>query len=110
MRIPFLLAVVAVASNGSVSRADGALDEVSAGNTPQTATSPQTAWAAEKLGAMWDANDRWQLRFDFTATHDYASAPTSGSFGDSAVDIYLGNLSAEYDADPHWMFKVVLGG
>ena len=107
MRTP-LVAFAAVAVAAGPARADGALDELSAGNTPQTASTPQQSWVSDTLAGYWDATERWQLRADFTATRDYTKTPSSTGLGDPG-DILLANLSVEFDPDESWSLRAVGG-
>ncbi|HUJ58053.1 MAG TPA: hypothetical protein VLX92_06160 [Kofleriaceae bacterium] len=107
MRAWIALAVLALAAGPA--RAGGASDELSAGSLETSAGGPRSTWTADKLGAIWDASDDWQLRFDLTATHDFATRPATG-FGDSGGNIWLANLSIEYDPDSHWSLRGFGGG
>lgn len=108
MRRAIVLAVLIVASKA---RADGAFDEVSAGSVQQTATSPRSSWTADKLGALWEPSDAFQLRLDVTGTHAFGVAPSSSApFGESTNDVLLANLAGEYDPDDHWSFRIGAGG
>ena len=105
---PFIVATALVLAGGRA-RADGAADEVSAGSTPQTATTPKSTWLADKVGAIWEPGDRWQLRADFTATRDYGAPVVAMPTADTQTNIYLANLSGEYDPSDQWSFKIIGG-
>jgi hypothetical protein len=108
MRRTILLALLLARSPA---RADGAFDEVSAGSVQQTATSPRSAWSADKLGAMWDPSDAFQLRLDVTGTHAFGANPSSTApFGDSGGNVLLANVAGEYQPDDHWSFRLGAGG
>jgi len=104
-----VLASCVLAAAGSAARADGVLDEASAGNTQATASAPSSPWLADKVAGIYEPSDAWQLRIDFTTTHDSGSAPTAMSrFGNSSSNVYLANISAEWDPGD-WSFKLVGG-
>ena len=104
-----VLASCVLAAVGSAARADGVLDEASAGNTQATASAPSSAWIADKVAGIYEPSDAWQIRLDFTTTHDAGSAPSAmARFGSSSNNIYLANLSAEWDPGD-WSFKLVGG-
>src|SRR5579863_4561426 len=101
--------VCALALTARAARADGVLDEATAGNTQATASAPSTPWMADKVAGMYEPSDAWQVRLDFTATRDAGTAPTMTTpFGSAAGNIYLANLSVEWDPG-HWSFKLVGG-
>jgi hypothetical protein len=99
MRSSFVFAVLVLA--GRTARADGALEELSAGTVPQTATSAQSTWVTDKLAGMWEPSDEWQVRLDLSGTHAIAN--------DKAGDVLLATLGVEYDPG-HWMFRIAGGG
>jgi len=103
------LVLAIVIAGGSRARADGAVDEVSAGSVQQSATTPKSAWLANKVGGFWEPTEAWQLRVDVTTLHDITTkqAPV-WSFGEPG-DMLIGNLSLEYDPDDHWSIRVVGG-
>ncbi len=106
-----MLVLAFVAGGGSFARADGAQDEVSAGSTQTSASSPRSAWTADKLGGIFDPSDAWQVRFDVTATHDFGAQPSAMStFGDSGGTVVLATASLEFDPDDHWSLRAIGGG
>lgn len=107
MRRWIVLALMAAAASA---RADGALDELSAGASQQTPTNPRASWVADKLGGIWDASELWQVRLDVTGTRESGAKPAAGStFGASGGTIFLVNASTEYDPDDHWSYKLAAG-
>jgi hypothetical protein len=104
----FALASTIVAA-AAPAYADGALDEVSAGSQPQTATTPKSTWLADKVAAMWDPGERWQLRVDFTATRDFGVRPVAMPTANDTTDIFLVNAAAEYNPDDQVSIKLVGG-
>ncbi len=98
-----LLVTIALAALHTRAYADGALEELSAGTVPQTASTPQSTWLADKLAGFWEPSEALQVRLDVTGTR------TSESKGD-ASDILLVNLGVEYDPDTHWTLKLIAGG
>lgn len=102
-RIVIALALLAP----SLARADGAVEEVSAGNSPQTAGNPASSYLSDRIAGFYEPNDSWQLRLDVTGTRDYTNTKqpaTTGLFGPG--DILLTNLAVEYDPDSHWSLKL----
>lgn len=97
MRTPAALIAVyaASASSSTAAHANGAVEEVSAG------ASASSSWLADRLGGIWEIDDRWELRADFTATRSYARSDTATSLQTSA--------SLEYAPDPHWTFRLGAG-
>ena len=77
-----LLVTIALAALHTRAYADGALEELSAGTVPQTASTPQSTWLADKLAGFWEPSEALQVRLDVTGTR------TSESKGD-ASDILL---------------------
>jgi hypothetical protein len=100
MRPPIFFFALVLAP--AVAHADGALEEVSAGNVPQTATSAPSTWVADKLAGMWEPGEAWQLRLDLVGTRTLANNDTG--------DVLLATLGVEYDPDDHWMVRVAGGG
>src|SRR5712672_598677 len=98
-RLVYALAIVAVGH--ALAHADGAIQEVSAGNAPHTQGSPSSTWIADKLAGIWEPGDDWQLRLDVTGTH---------YLGEQAGDLVLGNLSLEYAPTAHWNLRLAAGG
>jgi hypothetical protein len=101
-----LRSLVAIAAATNLAHADGALDELSVGNTQQTATTPQAMWLADKLAGFWDANEHWQLRADLTGTRMYTRTLTSTGLGEPA-DVLLASPSLEYDPNECWSIRGV---
>jgi hypothetical protein len=98
-----LLVAIALAALRSRASADGALEELSAGNVPQTATSPRSSWIGDKLAGIWEPSEAFQVRLDLTGTRTSESQA-------SASDILLVNLGVEYDPSTHWTLKLMAGG
>jgi len=93
--------VIALVLVSSPARADGALDEVAAGNVPATATAPGSRWLSDRFAAMWDVDTRWQLRLDLSGTRIY-----SGTADVDRGDVMLGSLAASYAPDEHWTLRL----
>ncbi len=98
--------LLACAVVGSTAHADGALDEVSAGNVQQTATTPQSTWLSDRLAGFWDPSERWQLRGDLVETRTYTKTPAAVGLGDSS-DVLLASLSLEWDPDDRFSIRAV---
>lgn len=98
-----LLVAIALAALRSRARADGALEELSAGSVPQTASSARSSWIADKLAGIWEPSEALQVRLDLSGTRTSESKA-------SASDILLLNLGVEYDLDTHWTLKLMAGG
>jgi len=86
--------------------ADAALEEVSAGNAPQTSTTPGSNWLADRVAGMWEPSERWQIRGDFTGTRDWSGALSGTSLPNAPSDILLGALGIEFDPNEHWNTKL----
>jgi hypothetical protein len=108
-----LCAFAIIAAGRAPARADGAAEEMTAGNTPHasgasgasgtpgTPGTPSSSWIASKLSGLWEPGDDWQLRIDLTGTR-YFDTRTS--------DVLLANLAVEYDPDAHWTVRLAAGG
>jgi hypothetical protein len=96
-----LCALAIIAIGRTPARADGAAEEMSAGNSPHTQGSPSSSWVADKLSGLWEPGDDWQLRLDLTGTR---------YFDNKTSDVMLGNLAVEYDPDAHWIMRLTAGG
>jgi hypothetical protein len=101
MRRPLVHALAIVAVGRSLAHADGAIEEIAAGNAPHTQGSPGATWIADKLAGIWEPGDDWQLRLDVTGTR---------YFHTKASDLLLANLSVEYDPSAHWILRLAAGG
>lgn len=97
-----LVYALAIAAMGRVpAHADGALEEVSAGNTPHAQGSSSSTWIADRLAGIWEPGDAWQVRLDVTGTRYLHT---------SASDMLLASLSVEYDPSAHWILRLAAGG
>src|SRR5512140_2756355 len=101
MHRPLLYALAIVAMGRVPARADGALEEVSAGNTSHVQGSPSSTWIADRLAGIWEPGDAWQVRLDVTGTR-YVHT--------SASDMLLASLSVEYDPSTHWILRLAAAG
>jgi hypothetical protein len=104
MHRPFVYALAIVALGRMSAHADGALEEISAGNAPHAQGAPSSTWIADKLAGMWEPGDDWQLRLDVTGTRYVATKASASS------EVVLANLSVEYDPTPHWILRLAAGG
>jgi hypothetical protein len=73
--------------------ADGVADEVSAGTTLATATSPASSWIANRISGVWDVDDSFTLQLDFGVTRSTSYSKT-------------GSLSLSYIVNDHWSVSV----
>jgi hypothetical protein len=99
MRPALCLALLLVASRPA--RADGVVEEVSAGTMPQASSAPSASWMTDKLAGIWEPGDDWQVRLDLAGTR---------YFRIRADDVAVANLSVEYDAGAHWIARLAAGG
>ncbi len=86
---------------GRPARADGVVEELSAGTMPQAPSAPGSSWLTDKLAGIWEPGDDWQVRLDLAGTR---------YFHVRADDLAVANLSVEYDAGTHWIARLAAGG
>ena len=84
------LAVPLAAALPHAARADGVVEELSAG------ASGLAGWVSNKLAGTWDVDPQWQLGVDLSATR---------TVGDSSGGTYVGSLSAVFSPDEHWSLR-----
>ena len=90
------LVLVCLLATPAAAAADGIVEEVSAGTTLATATSPRSSWIANRLTGVWDVDDRFSVELDASVTRSVDYAET-------------GTLSLSYAPDEHWSFTVIGG-
>ena len=88
-----LLVTTLVVCVPSVGSADAVADEVSAGTTLATTTSPASAWIANRISGTWDVDDSFTLSLDFNVTRSTTYSKT-------------GALSLSYTVNDHWSLSV----
>lgn len=98
---PAVCLALLLAAGSRPARADGVVEELSAGTTPQAASAPSSSWLTDKLAGIWEPGDDWQIRIDLAGTR---------YFHIRADDLAVANLSVEYDAGAHWIARLAAGG
>lgn len=98
-----IASLVAVVASAAPPRAlaGGVVEEISAGTTPAPGGAASSSWLTDRLAAIWDPDDAWQLRLDAAGTR-YLHA--------TADDLAVLELSVEYDPDAHWSLRLAAGG
>ena len=99
-RLP-VLTVAALLAAPALAHAGGVLDELSAGTAPGASGGAASSWIADRLGAIWDVTEDWQLRLDVSGTR-YLEQP--------ATTVATVGASIEYDPDAHWSLRLAGGG
>jgi hypothetical protein len=98
---PVVCLALLLAAGSTPARADGVVQELSAGTMPQAASEPNTSYLTDKLSGIWEPGDDWQIRLDLAGTR---------YFHVRADDMAVANLSVEYDAGTHWIARLSAGG
>lgn len=99
------IALVLLTMATSTAHADGVSNELSAGTSVATSTTPATRWVATRVGGVWDASDAWQVRVSFEVTRMLPSDDT----GDQQ-HVINGGVSADYTHGDHWTFGMSFSG
>lgn len=103
MRRPLLILAIVVARSSSA-HANAAAEEISAGASVSTPTTPNLSWIANRIAGVWDATARWQLRVALDATRVMAPG------GEESNTIFNTSASADLAIDSHWTASLTAGG
>lgn len=93
MRDLLLVTAIGLVGAPSVAFSDGVADELSAGTTLATATSPSSSWIANQITGVWDVDDSFTLQLDFGVTRTSTYSKT-------------GSLSIAYSPNDHWSLSL----
>jgi len=101
MQRPAVYVLALVVAGQSSARADGVVEELSAGTSPAPEGAQAPSWLTDKLAGIWEPGDDWQLRLDVSGTR---------TFHAQASDLAVASASVEYDPDAHWSLRLAVGG
>jgi len=97
-----LLLMGAIAASGSA-HADAVVEEVSAGGSLSTSTTPSVGWIADRIAGTWEINETWQIRAGLDATR------TLPPEGEEANTVFSTSASVEAAVESHWSVSLTAG-